>query len=356
MSEWQKVQIFDELAHYGVVFEVLNPASFESLEQCNDCLLEKLKNDHTIDVFLTCAPDKFFLPGVIQQIGKLHMPKVLIQFDNLHSPYCNKNTARYFDIVWLTSRETEYIFKGLGCKTIFQPYAASPFLYNDYYRKQIDRVCFVGTPYGSRIQYINEIISAGVKFDVFYGKDKKDAGEKLLLPYRIKENSKLRLIMEDLSFPVGRYVLAGKIKSILVRDKKLIDSSPFLSIKNNLSFEDMNSAYSNYALSLNVLALRNTYYLNKPVHKLHLRTFEIPMCAGLELVSYNEELAEYFTADEMVFFRDNDEMIDKVKFFLKPQNESLCRRMKIQARKKAVNEHSWHRRFEVILNEFNICL
>ena len=29
MTEWQKVQIFDEMAHYDVHFEIFNPLSYE---------------------------------------------------------------------------------------------------------------------------------------------------------------------------------------------------------------------------------------------------------------------------------------------------------------------------------------
>lgn len=354
MSEWQRIQIYEELAHSGVEFEVINPASFPSLAQCNEELVRRLREDKSIDVFLSCLPDEFFLPGIIEQISRLPIPKVLVQFDNLHAPYKNKQTAKYFDLVWITSWETEHMFKSWGCKTIFLPYAANPFLYKDLYSAPIGRVCFVGTPYGSRTQFINELVSAEVGFDLFYNASRRQIGQRVSLPYKVYEKSMLQAFFRDITFPIGRSVIAGKLMTMIRRSAKLDETNTFLSWKDSLSFEAMNEAYSNYALSLNVIALRNTYSLRHPVQKLHLRTFEIPMSSGLELVSYNDELASYFSDDEMVFFKDKEEMIDKARFYSQERQQSLCRKMKVNARKKAIKEHTWTARFRVLFHEIGL--
>lgn len=85
----------------------------------------------------------------------------------------------------------------------------------------------------------------------------------------------------------------------------------------------MIKAYSNYALALNVTELRNTYLLKNPIYKLHLRTFEIPMCGGIEFTTYNDELASYFEeGKEIVFYKSKEEMIDKVRFYLSEKNSN----------------------------------
>lgn len=60
---------------------------------------------------------------------------------------------------------------------------------------------------------------------------------------------------------------------------ELESKSEWLTISGPVSFDEMNRLYSNFALNLNILELRNTYLLKYPVYKLHLRTFEIPMCS-----------------------------------------------------------------------------
>jgi spore maturation protein CgeB len=87
----------------------------------------------------------------------------------------------------------------------------------------------------------------------------------------------------------------------------------------------------------------------KPVHKMHLRTFEIPMCGGLELASYTEELAGYFEdGNEIVLYNSNEEFISKAKFYLDKKNESLCLKMKKSARKRAELDHTWINRFDKV--------
>lgn len=356
MTEWQRVQIYDELAHSDVEFYIINPGEFESLEQCNETIIKRLGEDKTIDVFLTCLPDEYFCHGVIERISEISIPKVLILFDNLHAPFNNRKTANYFDLVWLTSVETEEMFKNWGCNTLFLPYASNPYLYNDCYSKPINRVCFVGTPYGSRTQYINELLANEIGIDVFYSKNRVPEGMDNKRSLRVNGDSKFETIIKDFTFPVGRAVLAGKLLSFLRKSSVLDEQNLYLSLKESLSFEAMNEAYSNYALSLNVTALRNTYNLKHPVQKLHLRTFEIPMSAGLELVSYSDELAGYFSENEMVFFKDRDEMIDKAHFYTQESQHDLCRQMKLNARKRAITEHTWTERFKVLFNEVGVSI
>ena len=98
----------------------------------------------------------------------------------------------------------------------------------------------------------------------------------------------------------------------------------------------------------------DTYLLRTPVHKIHLRTFEIPMCGGLQFAPYLDELAGYFEdGKEIVLYRTKEEYIDKAKFYLRSNKGSERRIMKINARKRAEQEHTWTNRFN---NVFKIIL
>ena len=159
-----------------------------------------------------------------------------------------------------------------------------------------------------------------------------------------------------LSFSIGRKVISGAIinKILKRRDKKLIGTNN-LSIFPSVEFKEMNYLYSNLALSLNITELRNTYVLDKPIHKLHLRTFEIPMSGGLELASYSSELSNYFEdGKEIVLYKTNEEMIDKAKFYLNPNNYSIINNMKKNARIKAENEHTWTKRFSIVIDALDL--
>lgn len=347
MSEWHFVQIFDELEHYDIHFDIFNPWEYQSYEVANDALISKLKNDRSYDLFMNCASSEMLFEDTMEKISLLPIPKLLICFDNLHAPFMHKAIAPFFDLVWLTSWETEPMFRKWGCKTVFLPYASNPFAFHDYFKKNISKVCFVGTPYGTRSMMFNNLSQGNVDVDVFCKTIAKDCQpEPKPMAFTSSKESRLRVVSNLISFPIGRKVIYSGIKKIILKPQSLISSS-HLTMLNQLSYEEMNKAYSNYALSLNVITLRNTAVLKHPVQKLHLRTFEIPMSAGLELVEYNYELAGYFSDKEMVFYHDKEEMVDKAKFYTNPQNEKLVREMKLKARQKAVKEHCWMNRFSV---------
>ena len=154
-------------------------------------------------------------------------------------------------------------------------------------------------------------------------------------------------------FPIGRKVFYSTIKNKLIKKPGLCFESKFLAKHKSVSDDEMINLYSDLTLSLNITELRDTYILKVPVHKTHLRTFEIPMCGGLQLASYTEELAGYFEdGKEIVLYHSKEEMVDKAKFYLDKKNESLVNSMKKAARVRAEKEHTWTRRFN---EAFKIC-
>ena len=115
----------------------------------------------------------------------------------------------------------------------------------------------------------------------------------------------------------------------------------------------MIALYSNFALSLNISELRDTYILKIPIHKIHLRTFEIPMSGGLEFTNYTDELASYFTEDkEIILYKNHEEMIDKAKYYLNEKRETIIMKMKQAARRRAESEHTWTNRFDKVFLKF----
>lgn len=145
------------------------------------------------------------------------------------------------------------------------------------------------------------------------------------------------------------------LKNKFITKPSLIVDSAFLDKNKSVSDSEMISLYSNFALSLNITELRDTYILKTPIHKIHLRAFEIPMCGGLQLASYNDELASYFEdGKEIVFYHDKEEMLDKARYFINPDHTNEIIRMKQAARKRAENEHTWMCRYKTIFDALGL--
>lgn len=352
MYKWQRLHIFDELQRFGHQIEVFNPRSYSCSEEANTMLLRRLKKTG-YNLFMTGSSSEAIFEQTIKEIGNKGIPTLLICFDNLHAPYMHRRIAPLFDIVWLTSKETLSMFESWGCKKIiFQSYAANPYAFSPSTGVVDNSVCFIGTPYGSRVNKINELTQSKIRVKLYSNNAvNRDLNEK-----ETSHVDNLRLLnnaLEMLRFEIGRKVLLGALKNKLFcyGSMNLIENNS-LELLPSVSFVDMQRIYSQSSLSLNITELRNTYVLNTPVHKIHLRTFEIPMCGGLSISSYTEELASYFEEDkEIIMYRSKEELISKSKFYSDPKNNALNYRLKRSARDRALAEHTWMNRFNKVFNE-----
>lgn len=351
MYRWQHTQIFDELARHDINIVPFNPLFYHSKEEANEMALKELKNGK-FDLFLTCMESESFYESTLQTIRTLGIPMVLFCPDNLELPYLHKKIVHYFDIVWLTSWETKYLFERWGAKKIvFQSYAANPYIYTPQWGNMISTVGFIGSPYGSRTNKLNILLDGGVSCTV-YSNSLFDQSYNTSVggKYSVDVIDVIKKASRYLRFPIGRKVLYSTIKNKMSKQSKLRMDSIFINKYQSVTDSEMNSLYSNFALSLNITELRDTFCLHTPVHKVHLRAFEIPMAGGLQFANYNEELALYFEdGKEIVFYRSKEEMIDKAKYYLNAKHSTEVLQMKKNARKRAEAEHTWFHRFDKIL-------
>lgn len=345
MDQWQRIHFFDELERINHTITVFNPLDYLSVEEANENLLRYIYKEHKKpNLFMTCVPSKLLYPETIKYIKSLGIPTLLICFDNLHAPYIHKDIAPIFDLVWITSRETELMFKKWGCKTVFMPYAANPYKYYPIKKEEIPAIGFVGTLYGARLNKIQNLTNNHLKCNIY-------SNSKTSIEHNYNVNS-IKTFIELSKFSIGRKIITGALLSrIKANSSSIVCESDNLKLYPSVNFEEMISLYSNLSISLGVTELRNTYLLNKPIHKLHLRTFEIPMSGGLQLASYSDELASYFENDkEIILYHDDEEMISKSKFYIREDNYNLRLKMKHNAHKRAINEHTWKLRFNSIFN------
>ncbi len=350
MYTWQRIHIFDELQRHGINFKVFNPLNYPTINIANEELVKEA-DPSRYDLFFTASfPDHLYASSV-ESIKAKGLKTVLISWDNLELPYLHKANARSFDLVWVTSKETKNIFENWGCKNvIFQTYAANPYIFTPSRRENIWSVGFIGSPYGSRSNKLNELLDGGIDCSV-YSNSLFELGYNSSLGKKQSYNIRTVLWKLDnyLRFDIGRKVLWSTIKNKIENRAELNTDSEHLHKFRSVSDSEMIRLYSDFALSLNISELRDTGVLKTPVHKIHLRSFEIPMSGGAQFVKYFDEMAEYFEEDkEIVFYHNKEEMIEKAKFYLNPKNEKELVNIKKAARKRAEGEHTWMRRFEIM--------
>lgn len=349
MMQWQRVHIFDELSHYGIEFEVFNPLLFAGINEANETLL-KLVKAGKYDLFLSnLCNDHHIYASSIEEIKKIGIPTLCFRSDNLTMPYNDKDLAKLYDLVWLTSKETQYLYKKWGARTMFAPYAANPFVYQYKKGAIIRKACFIGSPYGSRAKMINAISQNGYYVDLYYGRKKQ-------IPSSLNNNAEKCQLWHSplwqsylyrIKYGVGRKLLYGAFLNSFKGGHDL-EKNSYIALYPSVPFDEMIQLYSNYSLALSFTSTENTDVLNNPVGRTFLRTFEIPMSGGIQICRYFDELNDYFDdGKEIIMYKTNEELIDKVRYIMNNATDAEIICMKKAARKRSESEHSWMNRFKI---------
>ena len=350
MYKWQEVHIFDEFRHHGIQITLFNPLKYESYDKANVALLKSIKNNK-YDLFMSAHTSHDLYGDTLVEIGKVGVPRLLLLFDNLLTSYRHLEASKYYDLAMLFNKDNNPIYKKYGCKCITSGYAANPYFFTNRWIKEIHRTCFVGTPYGTRSIPINMLVNNNINIDV-YGKPiegNTQPGRQLSIKEKIETAYKL------LNNKASRKVLLAAVKCYVKPNEKLNINSQYLHLNESINLDDMNEVYSNYSLSLSYPACRNTGALSNPLNLVHLRNFEIPMCYGLQISTYHGELAECFEeGKEIVFYANENDFRDKVKYYTNVKHELEVKKMKMAARKRAEMEYTWFKRFKPVFNEMGI--
>lgn len=328
----------------GVEITELNYSKNKCIKLLNDIRLITKKND--IEYILFSCLDDSYLKNNIDELYRIDLPKVLICFDNLSVPFRHKKTCNLYDLVWLTSHETNYLFKRWGANTLFQPYASNPYFFKPTSNIDNLNVCFIGSIYGFRLTALNKLHESNIPLDIYSTKivhSNPISNAKKNLYKSINDAVQLS------KFPIGRKLLFGALYKSFKRN----EYSKIENKKNykNVNFDQIPYIYNSSGLCLNITELWNTYLLKIPLHKLHLRTFEIPSSGGIEFVSINNELCNYYeNQKEIIMYEDMNDACELAKYFLDPKRHSTRLKLKEKARSKTISEHTWLCRFNKILS------
>ena len=342
MYRWQRAHIVDELKRRGIEVEILSPARQESIDAANEALLKRLRAGG-VDLFMTPHTDRELYPEALRAVRALGVPTMLICFDDLVLPFAHDAIAPLFDLVWLTSRETQPHFEATGCNTIFLPYAANPYL-ERCERETVAGVGFVGTPYGSRANMIAALTESGVDVYCHYRRDEAAPAEPVSGPPPASRADTLRAAKNLARFPEGRRILLGAVKNKLLRAS--LPESERLHAESVVPPERLYTVYGRYALALSSTATRNTGVLKRPLDIVNLRSFEIPMAGGVLLCRYTPELAGYFEPGrEALYYRDDAELAAMAREWLSDARAADRAAIRAAARERAVREHTWYNRF-----------
>lgn len=354
MNDWQDYNFIHEMRSYQVFIEKHMIPITSTPNQVVEVLSHKLSKIK-YDLFMTGCDDRSFSDSLFSLLNQFSLPSLLFCCDNLSVPFIHKMFCSRFTLVWLTSNETKYLFDKWNATSIYLPYAANPILYRPINGPEISGISFVGSIYGVRLSKLELLNSTHVPVNI-YGKG-LSTSQPLPTKY-LKENMSeaIRKTLALARFKIGREALKGAAIKTIQGLKKIPSTEISIEIKNKLiSFEEIPNIYSRSQLSLGITELWNTYLLKTPVHKLHLRTFEIPMSGGLQIVSRSEPIEDcYEENNEIILYDNNEELISKINFYTSQKNFRLREKIKVRARNRSLKCHTWSNRFRIVLDRIGI--
>jgi spore maturation protein CgeB len=111
--------------------------------------------------------------------------------------------------------------------------------------------------------------------------------------------------------------------------------------------------YSRSKISLGFSTVGETHLGRERITQIRLRDFEAIMCGAFHITEYMPELEEFFeVGKEIICYTDPDDLVEKCKYYL--AHEAERERIRQAGRRRAVNDHSWHRRFETVFRQLGL--
>lgn len=77
------------------------------------------------------------------------------------------------------------------------------------------------------------------------------------------------------------------------------------------------------------------------------RDFEVPLIGPMYLTQYNAKIADYYIpGQEIVLYKDKQDLLEKIRYYLNNDNER--ENIAKNGRMRALNDHTWEKRFDYI--------
>jgi spore maturation protein CgeB len=304
------------------------------------------KKKVTYDIFFSFLAESVVIPEMFEELkGEIYTINYTTnyhQFEQLH-----KNISPHIALNTYISLPHKKAYDEVGANSYWLPMAANPEFYNAQTQNLLYDVSFVGSAYAFRPNYIWRILQNDINLKVF--------GPGWL------HNSNSKKIIKDyiryLRYPFLRNEikirdLDRSLRKVII---KLLNQKYPDKIGRALSDVDMVKVYAESKIVLNIQESRknNDIICPEVLYCANFRDFEVPMSGSMLLTQFSEELSLLYDVDnEIVTFKNEYEMIDKMKFYLK--NNQQRKKIADAGHRRAINEHTWEHRFNELFSYISL--
>lgn len=313
-----------------------NMPGIEVVEYPYDTILamgKKKFNEDLLQLIRREKPDLFFAfmfsdeldKGTLDEIKKITKSVAWFADDHWRIYNYSRFYAPHFTKVVTTWSLAPLVYATYGIENVIRSqWACNPTIWRPLQVKKEIGVSFVGQRTMARVRAVSKIQEAGVPvYTRGWGWPEGRASEEEMV--KIFSASKVNL---NLNNPPN--IFLPRLLGRLLLARSLNKFAPSL---------DMISNFKSWK--------------NTSVPQIKARPFELAGCGAFVISGLADDMGRYYTeSKEMVFYEDVDDLIKKIKYYLKSEKER--ERIAEAAYKRTLAEHTYEKRFENIFREIGL--
>jgi spore maturation protein CgeB len=265
------------------------------------------------------------------------------RFDNF-----SRHWASCFNWVITTAKSALPKYREIGYKNVIKSqWGCNPFLYRKINLPLKYDVTFVGQPHGDRRRTIQLLREAGIDFRAWgIGWDSGRLSQEEMI--RVFNQSRINLNLSNASVYIQNDPIMNKAIGSIARS---LDFVPFGSRIRTLGAHCILAMKSREVKTKNAGRTNDTCQNNSD--QIKGRNFEIPGCGGFTLTGKADNLDEYYEiGKEVVCFKDTNDLVDKVHYYLKNEDERMV--IAQAGYERTIREHTYVHRFTEIFRHIGL--
>ena len=315
-------------------------------------VLETFHPEHAhkpFDLIFTYLMDGMIEPGAIDEIRKSGVPTCNFSCNNAHQFYLVDGLSPHFDYNLHSEKDARSKFLAIGANPLWWPMASNPKYFKPFDVPRTTAVSFVGMNYALRARYIDHLLENGIDAHAYGPAWKSGAQTK----WRSVGKRYLLVFQSLMARSADAQARASSLLAEHDFRRRLAAKFPN-NVHGPVSDEELIALYSRSQISLGFLEVYDQHDPSRVVTRhLHLREFEAPMSGALYCTGYLAELAEFFEPDiEVLVYRNEQELLDKVRYYLSHPDEA--EKVRLAGHARALRDHTYHRRFQTLFREIGL--
>jgi spore maturation protein CgeB len=321
-------------------------------------LLHQIRHAHAIkpvDLFFSYFFDACILPDGIEEIKSMGIKTVNWYCNGSYQLHLVSQISPHYNWCLVPEKFRLKDYVNMGARPIYCQEAANPNIYKPYELPVEFDVTFVGQAYGDRPMYINYLLEKDINVRVWGWGWQNFSGKGWVrrLPGYLRHILPIaRLSMTKRGWQAiwERISNRGNTHSSA--------SAPHITLPDSilgrtLSDLEMIQMYSRSRINLGFSSCGDTHETGERILQVRLRDFEVPMSGGFYMVEHMDELKEFFDlGKEIVCYTNKEDLADKVKYYLKHDDER--ERIRKAGHERCLRDHSWHKRFQMAFKEMGL--